>query len=157
MKVYYRDVPEDVQHALSRRDIERLHEVVPEDILRRIIELHVYYNTRTAVRGLIAFRRKGIIIRINFWTWRRRTRIDSHWPEELPFIRSLGGSIDRENGVVVWTGDSARRFALFILLHEISHLLFKLSHPHAGAMQGGNRYEEAWCDEKAKELLQRLS
>lgn len=111
---------------------------------------------RTAVRGLTAFRRKGVIIRINFWTWRRRTPIASHWPTELPFIRSLGGTIDAESGMVIWTGDSARRFALFILLHEISHLMFKLSYPRAGVMSGGNPFEETWCDEKAKELLGRL-
>ena len=97
-------------------------------------------------------------IRINFCPREGRTRLLSQRPAWTSIVREIGGVIDPEKGQVSWPGDSARRYTLLLLFHEIAHILY------AGRSRGGgglsafksSAAEEAWCDRFAMESMQEV-
>lgn len=156
MHIRYIKPPDGVRHALDREDVRRLGEVLPADIIRRIKLIQVYYNGRSKRQGQVSFIGSRIIVRINFSPKDGRSSLKHLPAKDLRFIEQLGATLNRDSCHVVWRGESARRYALFILLHELSHALFKDVFPLAAENQHGSCFEESWCDAKAMELLHTL-
>jgi hypothetical protein len=74
----------------------------------------------------------------------------------LKTIRLFGGKIDEELGVIAWSPDGAKRYAFFLVLHEIAHVAYCEKFKE-GKLEGhGSPTEESWCDEFAADALDQV-
>lgn len=137
---------------LSAREVRSvLRSEVAPDILERIAWVRFGCSTRTGQEGRVVERGTRYDIRIDFCPhesgdgvlFTRRLSERREWTEP---VRSLGGRFDPGTPTVIWSVESAARYAVFLLLHEVAHIVFNVS--RRGGFCGTSRdpAEEVWCD-----------
>lgn len=146
-------------YPLSASDVKQvLAECVPAEMMPRLAKLHFGCNQQTTQEARIITRGNKIDVRINFCPKDGKTRLLSEKREWREIIKFCGGSIDKKDDSVLWTAEAAKRYAIFLIAHEIAHIIY-------AARNGSNRFtdskssatEETWCDSFAKSILVKLT
>jgi hypothetical protein len=114
-------------------------------------------NHRTTQEGRLAKRGARYEIRINFCLRHGRSRLVSETEYWLKWVRMCGGRVSVEEKAVLWNETAAKRYAAFLLLHELAHIAYFLRHSgHDLVARKGGREEERFCDEWAAQSLARF-
>ena len=71
-------------------------------------------------------------------------------------IKKFGGIIDFNYRFVRWKLPNAKRYALYLLLHEIGHLIFSENYTDEKLQGDSSKTEEQWCDKYAMGKLQEI-
>lgn len=146
----------DYRYPLTRNDIDKALKIVPSEVHAAISLIRLGCNQSTTQEGRLVQRGKYYEIRINFCLHNGRTKLLSKEKRYMDQIKKYGGTIEIANGSVDWTSASARRYALFILFHEVGHIVYCLQHYEGRLGMHSSREEENWCDGYASESVERL-
>lgn len=124
--------------------------LAPPDVVEAIREIRFGCNRTTSQEARIVAKGSIFDIRINFCLVNGCSRAlssDKKWAD--PVVQ-LGGVIDASTNSVSWPGESAKRYALFLLIHELAHVIYARERGEARwSTPKSSTHEEAWCDEFA--------
>jgi hypothetical protein len=139
---------DDVQHLLSR-----LYAEVPE-IEGLVSALRFGCNFRTTQEGRLAQRGGQYEIRINFCLREGTSRIVSDTDSWLKWVKMCGGRPSLKDKIVRWDEGPAKRYAAFLLFHELAHIVYALRNSsfELGRWRGSPE-EERFCDQWAAQSL----
>lgn len=157
MKISFDKLASGREFALSRSDAKRfLEQVVPPEVLARIVKVHFGCNRATTQEAQIVARGSTYEIRVNFWLENGVSRVLSPAPEWTEGIRAAGGIISSDPKQVEWPDDTARRYAAFLLAHEVAHPIYAAERG-IGSLSHSKRYseEDRWCDEWAWQAVRK--
>ena len=153
-------VPEGDRHPLGREEVQRLLLLVVADVpeLAGVVSaVRFGCNHRTKREGRIVQRGKRYEIGINFCLRDGSSRLLNSGESWLKWIKMCGGRPRIDDKVVLWDENTAARYAAFILLHEMAHIVYYLRHSRFDLNRWkGSPEEEKFCDEWAARSLQRL-
>ncbi len=156
MKILYDNVSSDYLYPLSKKDISKIKDNLPSEIADKIRMIRFGCNTKTTQEGRTVRRGRFYDIRINFCLNNLRSLILSENNKYIGEIGRFGGKIDFETGFVRWNLPDAKRYMLYILLHEIGHVVFCEKYSH-GRLQGRSSVaEELWCDNYSLQLIEKI-
>lgn len=156
MKVIYDRVSSDYLYPLSKEDIAQLKKIVSEDDLAKLRTLEFGCNTKTTQEGRTVRRGRFYDIRINFCMKNFSTLILSDDKKYIEQIKSFSGNFDLKSRLITWKLADAKRYALFILLHEIGHIHYSENYSQSKLSGPPSKAEEQWCDRYAMEKIQQL-
>jgi len=141
---------EEVLHVLSWAE-----EVAP-GLPQLVRSVRFGCNHRTTQEGRVVQRGESFEVRVNFCPKDNRTRILRSSRSWLLHAKKCGGVPDLESGAVTWSRDSARRYAVFLLLHELAHVVYmrRIGSREFDEKSGGES-EERFCDDWAEAALKR--
>lgn len=145
-------------YPLNKADVQRMLPLVGENIASRIAHIRFGCNQKTTQEGRTVQRGPQFDIRINFCVKSGVGLLLSRDPSYMKIITLCGGEIDPGNNQTVWTPAAAKRYAAFLLLHEIAHIVYctiNSGGEMTGKRTGAN--EEKWCDQFALRLLPRTA
>ena len=146
MRIVYSKVSPEYVYPLSRDDVNKVKGIVSAGDLAKLRTIEFGCNRRTTQEGRIVQRGRFYEIRINFCLNNCTSLILS---DDRPYIEQIerwGGLVDRRTRLITWKFADARRYALFLLFHEIGHLVYAEQHL-AGTLEGRtSKSEEMWCD-----------
>ena len=127
------------------------------EVAGRIVAVHFGWNSRTTQEGRIVQRGDKFDIRINFTTKNDQSRLISPTPRWLVPVRACGGIEHPDQMVVDWPPGTAKRYATFLLLHELAHVVY-LGRTTASSFRNlrGSLSEESFCDKWALQALRRV-
>jgi hypothetical protein len=141
-------------HPLTKADVQRLLPLIGDHITARIAHIRFGCNQKTTQEGRTVQRGPRFDIRINFCVKSDVGLLLSQASSYLNIIKACGGKVNIENNSTSWTSASAKRYAAFLLLHEIGHIAYCETFAQGdmlGSRPGSN--EEHWCDDYAQRLL----
>ena len=156
MKVSYDKISKDYSYPISRTDLDKLHGVVTPSLLAAVSVIRFGCNTKTTQEGRTVQRGNQYEIRINFCLRINRSRLLSSEKTYERTIQSFGGQIDKGANLITWPTGGAKRYAYYLLLHEVAHVAY-CERFKEGRLEGhGSPTEEAWCDKYASDNLRQL-
>jgi len=121
------------------------------EAVERLRAIHFGWNQRTSQEGQVAQRDDDSFeIRVNFTVADGESRVlrdDAPW---IKSVRLCGGTADLRTGVVTWPPGTPERYAAFLLLHELAHVVYAIR-MNDGLIEGSRSpgAEERFCDEWA--------
>ena len=71
-------------------------------------------------------------------------------------VRRYGGRPDCATKRIEWDLPSAKRYACYVLLHEIGHIAYSQVRPHDRLDAKGYAGEEQWCNHYSTKLLKAI-
>jgi len=153
MKVTYDSVTSEYLYPLSKSDITSIRDLVSQDIWARIRSIRFGCNTKTTQEGRVVQHGRFYDIRINLCLNNFRSTLLSDKLSYINQISHFGGVVDTNKHIVSWRLNDAKRYSLFLLLHEIGHILFSANFTSS---RRGLDSEEQWCDNYAVERLKQF-
>lgn len=157
MKIMYDNVSSDYSYPLSRRDVTKILKHLPRCIVEKIDGIRFGCNTRTTQEGRVVQRGDLYELRINICLRGNRTILPSRRKDYLAQLQSFGAAVDPQVGIAAWDLLDAKRYATYILLHEVGHIQFCETHLSGEMGYMNPRTEERWCDDYARAETGRLS
>ncbi len=159
MKIEFDKVTRPYRYPLSAKDVKRiLVECVPPEILPKLTRLHFGCNQETTQEARIAGRGNKFDVRINFCPKDGKPKLLTKKRVWCHLIEHVGGSIDKKGQFVLWTDEAAKKYAAFLIVHEVAHIVY--AHEHGFAKLNGPKSssaEESWCDAYAKSIISKLT
>ena len=156
MKVSFNAINSHWTYPLSAMDVDRLKVAVSSVTLAKVSRIRFGCNKKTTQEGRVVQRGHQYEIRINFCLRDSTSRLlvmDRHYKRT---IERFGGQIAEEAGLITWFLENAKRYAFYLLLHEIAHVAY-CEKFNEGRLEGhGSPTEESWCDEFAAHALKQL-
>jgi len=155
MKIEYDKLIGAYSYPISSADLKKvLTEHVPSEILAKLVRVHFGCNQDTTQEARVVCRSNvrghSYEIRINFCLKDGKTKFLTEkrdWPK---IVESFGGIIDKSAKTVSWTPIDARKYATFLIFHEIAHIEYAQRHG-CGIINGKtSASEESWCESYAK-------
>jgi len=156
MKVTYDSVSRNYAYPLSRTDLEFILSRVPPDVCAAISGVRFGCNQTTTQEGRIVRRGNQYEIRVNFCLCDGASRLLGNVDRFRKFVLQLGGIIDQKAKKVIWNPDSAKRYAAFLVLHEVGHIIYSQKNGDRQSTTHGSSDEEKWCDKFALDLAIKL-
>jgi hypothetical protein len=157
MKLIYDKVSSEYLYPLSKLDIVKLKSVVPLDVISKIRCIRFGCNTKTTQEGRVVQHGNVYDIRVNFCLNNMKTLILSDNKKYIAQINKFGGIVNFDTRCVAWRLNDAKRYALFLLLHEVSHVIFALDYGNKQLAEVASNNEEEWCDNYALNKLQEIN
>ncbi len=71
-------------------------------------------------------------------------------------ISLFGGQLDFKNNIITWRILDAKFYALYILLHEIGHIIYCEKYLNDEMNGKAMLSEEQWCDNYAMKILEAI-
>lgn len=158
MKIKYDSVSKDYLYPLGdKKDINSFLKIVPDHIFERIIKIRFGCNWKTTQEARVVQRGKNFDIRINFCLKENRTPVLSNRDDWIKTVKKFGGIIDKERNEVVWSINSAKRYSLFLIMHEVGHIEYCVRN-HNGRISDkkGSHLEDQWCESYALEAMNNI-
>lgn len=154
MKVLYDNVSPEYIYPLSKNDVTEIKQIISASIIEKITYIRFSCNTKTTREGRVVKDTNKYNIRINFCLNKFRSLVLSEDKKYIMFIHKFGGLVNLDTRFITWNMQSAKKYAKFILLHEIAHIVFA-EEMMDGQLKGrrGSVSEEEWCNHFALELL----
>jgi len=146
MRIIYNKVSPEYVYPLSKDDINKAKGIVPAGDLAKLRTIEFGCNNKTTQEGRIVQRGRFYDIRINFCLNNCTSLILS---DDRPYIEQIeryGGLIDHKARLITWKLADAKRYALFLLFHEIGHLVYAEHHLGGTLERRTSKNEEIWCD-----------
>jgi hypothetical protein len=161
MKISYDKVGPGHLYPLSKADVERISDAIPAEVVNVIREIRLAYNRKTTQEGKVVKRGRLYDIRVNFCLTDvggcLQSRMLSDKKRYIDEMRRYGGKPDPSAGVVHWDLEHARRYACYVLLHEIGHVVYLERYAHGRPVGKAHSKEETWCDAFSAALVRSLS
>jgi hypothetical protein len=161
MRIEFDRITSEYAYPLSRAETKRVLDAVfaeHAELRKAVVGIRFGCNQRTTQEATVVVRRGGFDVRVNFCLRDGRTRITNDEREWAVWVKRLGGRISDDGTSVQWTKSTAARYAVFLLCHELAHIVYKNRHGGLNwADVGGSRMEEQFCDEWALAAVARLS
>jgi len=153
MKVLYDSVSSDYLHPLSQKDVDRVKKHTPSEIIQVIRQIRFGCNTKTTREGRMVKRGTCYDVEVNFCPRRAgkhfQSLVLSNRKPHLDKVIRYGGTPNLETGIVDWGLEGAKRYASYILLHEIGHVVYAeqgLLRATPDSNKRSTQSEEDWCD-----------
>jgi len=160
MKILYNSVSSEYLYPLSNKDIRRIRDYIPSEILDLISCIRFGCNVKTHREGRIVKRGRFYDIRINFCLRRvggpLQSLIQSDTKEYIEEVKRYGGKLDLNTKTISWELQDAKRYAFYILLHEIGHIVYSEKHLKGQLGWKGSRKEEKWCYDYSMRLMKQM-
>jgi hypothetical protein len=137
-------------------DLERLRTAVSSELLAAVCSIRFGCNTKTTQEGRMVQRGKRYEIRVNFCLKNNQSRLLSRARSYKHTILEFGGHIDEETALITWSLENAKRYAFYLLLHEIAHVAYCEKFNEGRLEDHGSPAEESWCNEFATNALKQL-
>lgn len=149
MKILYDTVSEEYIYPFSKKDLDKIKAIVSSDILLKIRSIRFGCNMKTTQEGRTVQHGKVFDIRINFCLNNMRSLILSKDQTYIKQIHAFGGVVDPSISTITWKLPDAKRYALYLLLHEIGHIEFSDKYTDNTLKGRSSLSEEQWCDKYA--------
>lgn len=156
MKIIYDKVSSDYLYPLSKDDICQIKKVVESEDLGKLRTIEFACNTKTTQEGRTVQRGKFYGIRINFCLKNLSSLLLSKDKKYIDQIKSFAAIIDQKSRLITWKLADAKRYALFLLLHEVGHVIYSEHHSQSKMSGPTTKDEEQWCDSYAMQKIQEL-
>jgi hypothetical protein len=160
MKISYDKIPSGHLHPLAREGVEKIRDALSSEVVHVIREIRFAYNGKTTQEARVVKRGKLYEIRLNFCLTDTggclRSRMLSDEEGYLDEIRKHGGRPDPSTKVIDWDMEHAKRYACYVLLHEIGHVIYLERYAGSRPVGKAQAREEKWCDSFSATLLKRL-
>jgi hypothetical protein len=159
MKIEFDKIAPPYRFPLSATNVKKiLAECVPPEILPKLARVHFGCNQQTAQEARIVGRGTKFDVRINFCPKEGRTKLLTENREWCNLVEYVGGSIDKKGQFVLWTHEAAKKYAAFLIVHEVAHIVYAQRHGFA-KLNGPKTFpaEESWCNAFAKSMLSKLT
>jgi hypothetical protein len=156
MKIKYDSVSEEYLYPISKSDIETLKTVVRKDIWSRIRGIRFGCNTKTTQEGRTVQHGMSYDIRINYCLNKGRSLALSDSKSYIDQIKRFGGVFSLDAGMITWSLSHARWYAIYLVLHEIGHIVFSIEYGNNQFSGRGSVSEEQWCDSYAYKKIMEL-
>ncbi|MEN6290765.1 MAG: hypothetical protein ABFD07_01955 [Methanobacterium sp.] len=153
MKIIYDKVSPEYSYPLSKDDVAKIKKFVKSENISKLRTIEFGCNTKTTQEGRTVQRGKYYDIRINFCLKNMSSLILSENKKYIDQIRLFAGSVDFESRLITWNMADAKRYALFLLLHEIGHIIYSERHSQNNLSGASSKHEEQWCDRYAMEKI----
>jgi hypothetical protein len=105
-------------------------------------------------------RGKSYRIRVNFCPKSVEGRLESplvcRQKHYIEGVERCGAKLDPATRTIVWDVESAKRYALYVLLHEIGHVAYAEKDLSASGVARSTSKEEDWCDAYSAALMQKI-
>jgi len=157
MKIIYNNVSSEYLYPLSKEDVVKLKQIIPEEDFNKIRTVEFGCNTKTTQEGRIVQKGRFYEIRINFCLKNFCTLLLSDDKKYIAQLNVFTKSIDQKTRLVTWKLADAKRYALFLLLHEIGHVVYSEHHSTYKLNVPTSKVEEQWCDNFAMQKIHELS
>jgi hypothetical protein len=99
-------------------------------------------------------------IRVNFCVKRVEGRLESplvcRQRQYIENVKRYGGKPDLAKGVIMWDLASAKQYAMYVLLHEIGHVVYAEANLPGSRLRCRTSKEEDWCDAYSARLMQEV-
>jgi len=161
VRIIYDSVSPEYIHLLSKADVSRIRNHVPSDIWERILYIRFGFSGNSTHAGRMVCRgSRSYRIRVNFCPKRVEGRLQSpvvcRQKGYLDGVRRCGGKPDLATKTIDWDLENAKRYAFYVLLHEIGHVVYaEKDLPGSGTFRPSPK-EEDWCDNYSTRLMQRI-
>jgi len=130
---------------------------IDPQIKQRISTLRFRHNAQTTQEGTTRRIGDSYEVTVNFCLKNYRSRIlNVKNKKYLNEKKRFGGSIDLENREVRWSPSNAKRYATFLLLHEIGHVAYYEKYLDLRTDNGSTKKEEDWCDTFSVRTMKKL-
>ncbi len=135
-------------YPIDAREVKSaLQSFAPKEILGAISKIRFGCNQTTTQEARIVGRGPTYEIRINFFLCGSKTRLLSQTKKWLKPVETCGGDVIKGASEVYWSANAARRYAIFLLFHEVGHAVYArergLGMLHSSVTSAE---EERWCD-----------
>ena len=158
MKIEFEKVAPPYPHPISSRELKAL--IVASDLAataKKIAKIHFGCNQKTSQEARIVIRGDTYEIRINFCLKDGKTRLLSDRRPWCEIVECFGGIIDGQNREVTWTKEATKGYVVFLLFHELAHILYSERNQRFILPNSkGSPSEESWCDNYAKTVASRV-
>ena len=132
MKIEFDNIAAPYFFPLSAADVKQIiAECVPPDILRKLAKVHFGCNQQTTQEGRIVGRGSKFDVRINFCSKDGKTKLLTEKREWCNLVEYCGGIIDKKDQFVLWTREAAKKYATFLIVHELAHIVYSQRHGFA--------------------------
>ena len=158
MKITYDKVSSDYLYPLGyKSDLDDVKNQVEDYILDKISKIRFGCNWKTTQEARLVQRGKDFDIRINFCLKDYRSPILSDKKDWVKTIEKFGGALDLSKNTVSWSMANAKRYSLFLLLHEVGHIAYCIKH-FSGRLTNkkGSSAEERWCETYAHDIINKI-
>ena len=157
MRISFGHVTGSKSYPLTRDEIRSVVTMLADDVAIAIVEIRYICSMHGYQLGRVVSRASGATITINFCTSGGVSQLLSRRRRYLDEIHACGGVVNLESGDVLWPSDSAKKYAVYVLAHEIGHLAYAKKYGNNrldGRHKGGG--EEKWCDAYAEATVARF-
>ncbi len=158
MQIIYDKVSTDYIYPLgARSDIDELKGKIDDHLLNKISKIRFGCNLKTTQEARLVQRGEKFEIRINFCLKEYRSPIITDKKDWLQTIEKFGGKPDPKRNTVQWSLESAKKYSLFLLMHEIGHIVYCFKH-FGGKLTNrkGSSTEEKWCEDYALNKINKI-
>lgn len=161
MKISYDKIGPGHLYPLSQADVERIRDVLPADIVNAITEVRFAYNGKTTQEGRMVKRGRLYEIRVNFCLMDTggclQSRMLCDKKRYVGEVTRYGGQPDPRTKVIRWDLEHAKRYAYYVLLHEIGHVVYLERYVGSRPVGKAHSKEETWCDGFSAALVRQLA
>ncbi len=159
MKIEFDNIVPPYFFPLSATDVKQIFaECVPREILPKLAKVHFGCNQQTTQEARIVGRGSKFDVRINFCPKDGKTKLLTEKREWRNLGEYYGGIIDKKGQFVLWTREAAKKYATFLILHEVAHIVYAQRHGFAKLNRPkSSPTEESWRDAFAESLLSKLT
>lgn len=160
MRIVYDSVGSDYVYPLTKVDVARVRDHVPSEIWEAIQYIRFGFSGKSTHAGRTFRRGTSTRIRVNFCVKKVGTDLQSPIVctdgRYLEGVRRCGGRPDLNTGTITWDAASAKRYALYVLLHEIGHVIYAERGLAGSQSARSTAREEDWCDGYSARLIARI-
>ncbi len=154
MKITFDQVSSNYSYPLTTAEVRAALNVLSKDLTSNIRAIRFGCNQATTQEGRLVTRGSGYEIRINFCLDSNKSRMLSDSNSYLKYVIELGGKVDLESASITWPESSSKRYALFILFHELKHIEYNSNRENPRLTGKSSLSEESYCDEEALRLVE---
>jgi len=161
MKILYDNVSSEYRYPLSKRDVGRVRSHIPSEIWDAILYIRFGFSAKTDRAARMVERGRFYRIRINFCL----KQVEGHLQSLMLFddkryienVKRYGGRPNLSTRTIDWDLKDAKRYAYYLLLHEIGHVVHFEKHLLDGISGRQNApKEEEWCDNYSAQLIEKM-
>jgi len=160
MKVLYDTVSSDYTHLLSKADVGRIKDYVAPEVWRAIDYIRFGFSAKSNRAGRMVTHGRRYSIRVNFCPRRAQEGLESPIVcNDRPYlqnVRRYGGKLDLASNTIKWDMKNARRYAFYVLLHEIGHVDYAEKDLPGANCRHSDPREEDWCDNYSAQLMRKM-
>jgi mRNA-degrading endonuclease RelE of RelBE toxin-antitoxin system len=156
MKIIYDKVSSGYLYPLSKSDVNKVKNVVSVEDINKIRTIEFGCNIKTTQEGRTVQKGKLYDIRINFCLKNFNSLVLSDDKKYIDQIKSFSGMVDKESRLITWKLADAKRYVLFLLFHEIGHVIYSEHYAKNKLSGPTSKIEEQWCDGYAMQKIQEL-
>ncbi len=156
MKIIYNKVSAEYLYPLSKSEAAKVKNVVSIEDINKIRLIEFGCNTRTTQEGRTVQKGNYYDIRINFCLKNYSSLILTDEKEYINQIQRFSGIVDKKTRLIKWKLADAKRYAIFLLFHEIGHVVYSEHYSNNKLIGSSSKAEEQWCDSYAMQKIQEL-